>query len=41
MLQYVNDHAKNELPAMGYSTVYPMAMIVKIIIAQLLVVALM
>ena len=41
VLQYVNDHAKNELPAMGYSTVYPMAMIVKIIIAQLLVVALM
>src|SRR5699024_12033611 len=40
VLTYVNDQAKNELPAMGYTTVYPMAMIVKIILAQILVVAL-
>ncbi|WP_295629624.1 aspartate:alanine exchanger family transporter [uncultured Corynebacterium sp.] len=40
VLQYVNDQSKNELPAMGYSTVYPMAMIVKIVAAQLLIVAL-
>lgn len=38
VLSYVNDQAKNELPAMGYTTVYPMAMIVKIILAQILVV---
>lgn len=40
VLTYVNDQAKNELPAMGYTTVYPMAMIAKIILAQVLVVAL-
>lgn len=40
VLTYVNDQAKNELPAMGYTTVYPMAMIMKIILAQILVVAL-
>ena len=38
VLSYVNDQAKNELPAMGYTTVYPMAMIMKIILAQVLVV---
>lgn len=40
VLTYVNDQAKNELPAMGYTTVYPMAMIVKIILAQILIVSL-
>lgn len=38
VLTFVNDQAKNELPAMGYTTVYPMAMIMKIILAQILVV---
>ena len=36
VLSYVSDHTKNELPAMGYTTVYPMAMVAKIICAQLL-----
>lgn len=40
VLTYVNDQSRNELPAMGYTTVYPMAMIVKIILAQLLIVTL-
>ena len=40
VLTYINDQAKNELPAMGYTTVYPMAMIAKIILAQILLVAL-
>lgn len=39
VLSYVNDQAKTELPAMGYTTVYPMAMIMKIILAQVLVLA--
>ncbi len=40
ILTFVNEQTKNELPAMGYTTVYPMAMIVKIILAQVLIVAL-
>ncbi len=36
VLSYVSDHTKNELPSMGYTTVYPMAMVAKIICAQLL-----
>lgn len=40
VLSYVNDQAKNELPSIGYTTVYPMAMIVKIILAQILIVLL-
>ncbi|WP_448852329.1 aspartate:alanine exchanger family transporter [Corynebacterium sp. 335C] len=40
VLTYVNDLTKNELPGMGYTTVYPMAMIVKIILAQVLIVLL-
>lgn len=41
VLTYVNDLTKNELPSMGYATVYPMAMILKIILAQVLIVMLM
>lgn len=40
VLTFVNDTSKNELPSIGYTTVYPMAMIAKIILAQLLIVAL-
>ncbi|MEJ5920249.1 MULTISPECIES: aspartate:alanine exchanger family transporter [unclassified Corynebacterium] len=40
VLTYVNDQAKNELPGMGYTTVYPMAMVAKIVLAQILIVAL-
>lgn len=36
VLSYVSNHTKNELPSMGYTTVYPMAMVAKIICAQLL-----
>ncbi|MCK7636598.1 aspartate:alanine exchanger family transporter [Corynebacterium pygosceleis] len=34
VLSYVSDQTRNELPSMGYTTVYPMAMVVKIIAAQ-------
>ena len=37
-LGYANDQTNNELPNTGYSTVFPMAMIAKIIVAQVLVV---
>ena len=40
VLTFTNDTAKNELPSMGYTSVYPMAMIAKIILAQVLIVAL-
>ena len=36
VLTYVSDHTKNELPANGYTTVYPMSMVAKILCAQLL-----
>ncbi|MBV7295832.1 transporter [Corynebacterium sp. TAE3-ERU12] len=40
VLTYVTDQTRNELPALGYTTVYPMAMIAKIILAQGLLVLL-
>lgn len=36
VLTYVSDHTKNELPSMGYTSVYPMAMVAKIVSAQVL-----
>ncbi|MFY9191112.1 MAG: aspartate:alanine exchanger family transporter [Lawsonella sp.] len=40
-LGYANDQTNNDLPNTGYSTVYPMAMISKIIVAQLLIILLL
>ncbi len=37
ILGYAAEQTGNEIPNLGYTTVYPMAMIVKILIAQLLV----
>lgn len=39
-LVFASEQARNELPTLGYTTVYPMAMVMKIILAQLLVVLL-
>lgn len=36
VLSYVSEQTKNELPAMGYTAVYPMAMIAKIVCTQIL-----
>ncbi|ANE04451.1 aspartate:alanine exchanger family transporter [Corynebacterium crudilactis] len=36
VLSYVSDASRNELPAMGYTSVYPLAMISKILAAQTL-----
>ncbi|AMA00674.1 aspartate:alanine exchanger family transporter [Corynebacterium glutamicum] len=36
VLSYVSDASRNELPAMGYTSVYPLAMIAKILAAQTL-----
>lgn len=36
VLAFTNEQTKNELPNIGYATVYPLAMIAKIICAQLL-----
>jgi putative transport protein len=36
VLAFANERAQNDLPNIGYSSVYPMAMIAKILIAQLL-----
>lgn len=36
VLSYVSDQTKNELPSMGYTTVYPLSMVAKIICAQIL-----
>lgn len=36
VLSYVSDVSRNELPAMGYTSVYPLAMIAKILAAQTL-----
>ena len=36
VLAFANERAKNDLPNIGYATVYPVAMIGKILIAQLL-----
>jgi len=40
VLAYAQQEAKNDLPAIGYATVYPMATIAKIILAQLILVSL-
>lgn len=37
VLSYVSDQTKNELPSIGYTTVYPVAMVGKIVLAQVLV----
>ncbi|ALC06390.1 putative transporter [Corynebacterium deserti GIMN1.010] len=41
VLSYVSETAKNDLPAMGYTSVYPLAMISKILAAQVLLFLLM
>ncbi|MFD2456567.1 aspartate:alanine exchanger family transporter [Corynebacterium mendelii] len=41
VLSYVSDQTKNELPSIGYTTVYPMAMVAKIIAAQIVLFALL
>lgn len=38
LLGFANEETKNDLPNLGYATVYPMATIVKIILAQVLIV---
>jgi putative transport protein len=40
VLAYANEQARTELPNRGYTTVYPLAMITKIIVAQILLVLL-
>jgi putative transport protein len=40
VLAYANEQARMELPNRGYTTVYPLAMIAKIIVAQILLVLL-
>lgn len=40
VLGYAGDQSRNELPAMGYTAVYPIAMVAKIIAAQVLLFAL-
>jgi putative transport protein len=37
VLGFVNEQYGDELPALGYATVYPLAMVVKIVLAQILV----
>lgn len=41
VLSYANDLTDNELPGTGYATVYPVAMIAKILAAQIVLMALM
>jgi putative transport protein len=36
LLAYANDHASDDQPNIGYATVYPVAMVAKIILAQLI-----
>jgi putative transport protein len=36
LLAYAQEQARNDLPNVGYATIYPMAVIVKIVIAQIL-----
>ncbi len=36
LLAYSQEQTRNELPSIGYATVYPLAMVVKILVAQLL-----
>jgi putative transport protein len=38
LLAYAQEQSRNDLPNVGYATIYPMAVIVKIVIAQLLLV---
>ncbi|APT91704.1 transporter [Corynebacterium phocae] len=40
LFAYVEDHTDNELPSIGYTTVYPMSMVMKIVFAQILCFAL-
>ncbi|MEJ5929084.1 aspartate:alanine exchanger family transporter [Corynebacterium sp. H128] len=40
VLGYASDQAKNELPAIGYTSVYPLSMVAKIVAAQVLLFAL-
>ncbi|XGP81702.1 hypothetical protein ABMV06_04460 [Corynebacterium belfantii] len=40
VLSYVSAMTKNDLPALGYTSVYPLAMIAKIIAAQVVLFAL-
>ncbi|KUL42418.1 aspartate-alanine antiporter-like transporter [Actinoplanes awajinensis] len=40
VLTFAEDRAKNELPALAYSTVFPVAMVLKVLIAQLMIVLL-
>lgn len=40
VLSYAGDQTRNELPALGYTSVYPIAMVAKIIAAQILLFAL-
>ena len=37
-LAFANGQSKNELPNLGYATVFPLAMIAKIVLAQVVVV---
>lgn len=36
-LTYASDNIKGDAPAVGYATVYPLGMFVRVIIAQLLI----
>ena len=36
VLGYANQHAGNDLPNVGFATVYPLATILKIVLAQVL-----
>jgi putative transport protein len=39
VLGFAQEQAGNELPNIGYATVYPLAMILKILLAQVLLIA--
>lgn len=41
VLSYVSDVTRNDLPAMGYTSVYPVSMVAKIVLAQILLFALL
>jgi putative transport protein len=41
VLSYAGEQAENELPNIGYATVYPLAIIAKVLIAQILLIVLM
>ncbi|GIF16738.1 putative transport protein [Actinoplanes teichomyceticus] len=40
VLTFAEDRARNELPALAYSTVFPVAMVLKVLVAQLMIVLL-